>query len=191
MAYSSKDIQKKANITKMQALHWTQLGIIVPLHDAHGRGGRREYSHQNLVEAILCRELNDFGIPTNVMGIVLQSLRIKYYRDYGSQKEKWLSFWEAIKKHKLEQMDVLLISGMKHIDRYLINSGKKFTYFTREDFKLMLETLKTTGATIRIDSIRHFGRHLNKCNFMAVINLEKVIAEAGGIEELIAEYKGA
>ena len=47
--YSSKEVQKKADISKIQLIHWSQSGVIIPADDARGRGSRRKYSFQNLV----------------------------------------------------------------------------------------------------------------------------------------------
>lgn len=73
--YRSKDIQAIAEVSKMQLVHWTHTKAILPLQDAKGRGGRRVYSYQNLLEALICRELNKFSIQTQVMRDVLNVLR--------------------------------------------------------------------------------------------------------------------
>lgn len=76
--YGSTEVQRLVKISKMQAIHWTQVGAVIPLEDARGRGSRRVYSWQNLVEMMICRELNRLTIETHVMVIILQWLR-KYY----------------------------------------------------------------------------------------------------------------
>ncbi len=76
--YGSTEVQKLARISKMQAIHWTQVGAVTPLEDARGRGSRRVYSWQNLIEMMICRELNRFTIETHVMVSILQWLRNHY-----------------------------------------------------------------------------------------------------------------
>lgn len=78
--YRSTDIQKIAMVTKMQLVHWTQTGAIIPLEDARGRGSRRVYNRQNLMEALICRELSKFSIETHVMHEVLSMLRENTYK---------------------------------------------------------------------------------------------------------------
>lgn len=85
--YTSKEIQALAKIGKMQVLHWVQTGAVVPFEDARGRGGRRKFSQQNLIEFMICRELNRFSIETRVMKSVLDHLR----------KEEYVSFWKEVR----------------------------------------------------------------------------------------------
>lgn len=76
--YGSTEVQKLAKISKMQAIHWTQVGAVIPLEDAKGRGSRRVYSWQNLIEMMICRELNRLTIETHVMVLVLHMLRYHF-----------------------------------------------------------------------------------------------------------------
>jgi ribosomal protein S26 len=73
--YQSKDIQAKADISKIQLIHWTQLGAIIPFDDAQGRGKVRVYNHQNLIEAMICRELTEASIGVRFIKDWLQWLR--------------------------------------------------------------------------------------------------------------------
>jgi len=79
--YGSTELQRLAKVSKMQAIHWTQVGAVIPYQDAKGRGSRRVYSWQNLIEMMICRELNRFTIETHVMVIVLLYLRNYYAPD--------------------------------------------------------------------------------------------------------------
>lgn len=76
--YSSKEVQKKADISKIQLIHWSQSGVIIPADDARGRGNRRKYSFQNLVEASICKELNSFRVESNSIKALLENLRAEY-----------------------------------------------------------------------------------------------------------------
>ncbi len=73
--YGSGEIQKIAGITKIQAVQWAQQGAVKPMQDIRGRGGRRVYSQQNLIEFMICRELNRFTIETRLMVLILEFLR--------------------------------------------------------------------------------------------------------------------
>jgi DNA-binding transcriptional MerR regulator len=101
--YGSTDIQKIVGITKMQVVHWTQTGAVIPFKDARGRGGRRRYSEQNKIEFGICRELNGFGIPPHIMATFLDFLRKPPEPPHdlgvtGEQEEKGVSFWDRLKQ---------------------------------------------------------------------------------------------
>lgn len=92
--YGSTEIQRLAKISKMQAIHWTQIGAVIPFRDAKGRGSRRMYSWQNLIEMLICRELNKFTVETRVMVGILE-----YLRDSCIRTQKGMvSFWELLQK---------------------------------------------------------------------------------------------
>jgi len=73
--YESKDIQNFAGVSKIQLIHWTQTGAIEPYKVDRRRGGKRIYSQQNLIETIICRELNRLCVETKVMKALLNWLR--------------------------------------------------------------------------------------------------------------------
>lgn len=75
--YHSKEIQQKAKVLPMQIKHWTNSGVIIPHEIVRGTGRAHSYSHQNLLEATICRELNHFSMNINVMKDVLGFLRDK------------------------------------------------------------------------------------------------------------------
>lgn len=73
--FQSKDIQSIAKISKTQLIHWTQQDLIVPLEDIRGRGKVRTYDYQNLVEALICRELSALSVETRYSKEILNWLR--------------------------------------------------------------------------------------------------------------------
>lgn len=73
--YHSKDIQRLARVTKMQLGHWVNVGAIIPLKDDPRRGGVRIFSQQNLVEAMICRELNYWRMEARSIAGPLWALR--------------------------------------------------------------------------------------------------------------------
>lgn len=77
--YHSKTIQEKARISAIQISHWTKTGVIIPAIVAKGTGKMHVYDHQNLIEAMLCRELSEYSINYGVMREVLDFLREKIW----------------------------------------------------------------------------------------------------------------
>lgn len=77
--YHSQAIQKKARVSAIQIGHWTKTGIIIPVKTAKGTGKMHVYGHQNLIEAMICRELSQYSINYGVMREVLDFLRGKQW----------------------------------------------------------------------------------------------------------------
>ena len=75
--YKSNEIQSLANVSKAQLVLWTKRGCILPFKDPKLRGGHRTYSHRNLIEAMICRELNAYSVETALMREILDWLRRK------------------------------------------------------------------------------------------------------------------
>jgi len=100
--YSSSEIQRIAKITKMQAIHWTQTEIITPFEDARGRGSRRVYSWENLIEMMVCRELNRYNIERFLMKTGINVFN-KPFRNCSS-------YWEYLKENPKTDIFYLVIS---------------------------------------------------------------------------------
>jgi len=83
--FTSKQIQKLAGVSHMQVSRWTELGIIEPFEDARGRGRVRRFSKENLVEAMICKQLASLHMETSVIWEVLNWLRAKLYPDEKPQ----------------------------------------------------------------------------------------------------------
>ena len=75
--YFSKELQKQAGVTDNQIKHWTMTGVIVPHKSVQGTGKMHTYDHQNLIEAMICRELQKYSMNYNLMKDVLSCLREK------------------------------------------------------------------------------------------------------------------
>ena len=65
--FKSSEIQRLANISRIQLVHWVECGAIIPLEDIRGRGKCRIFNKQNLIEAIICRELKAYTIEVNIL----------------------------------------------------------------------------------------------------------------------------
>lgn len=73
--YASRDIQRQAGITRTQLVRWSELGIVKAHEDNRGRGKQRVYDYPNLVEALICAELNEFSMETAFMKIIMDMWR--------------------------------------------------------------------------------------------------------------------
>jgi DNA-binding transcriptional MerR regulator len=74
--YTSSEVQKRANVAKRELIHWCETGAIRPVHDDRRRGGVRRFNQQNLIEAMICRELVQYGLQKWVFRALLDGLRI-------------------------------------------------------------------------------------------------------------------
>ncbi len=86
--YSAAEVQRIARVKKSSLKNWITAGAIKPLHDARGRGKRRKFSHNNVLDVMVCRELSLFGFPPKVFPLIL----------YLIEKE---SAWEKISEDPL------------------------------------------------------------------------------------------
>lgn len=170
--YGSTEIQKGLGITKSQAIHWTQIGAVIPHQDSQGRGGRRRYSLQNVIEFALCRELSLFGIPTYVMVNALEYLRAPIfgpeattpthhakrsdvptpvkdvYLEIAANQKNRITFWEYLEGHKEGRETLLLIEP---IEPPMPISG--FTFMVLRDASRMPINIKGTRLIIPIGLI--------------------------------------
>ena len=99
--YRSKDIQIKAGVTRMQLIRWVEVGAIEPFKDVRQRGKSRIFSYQNLVEAMICKELNRFRVETYTMKRVLNMMRDRRDLDLSS-------YWDELDSEKIDLEDTYL-----------------------------------------------------------------------------------
>lgn len=112
--YSSSEIQRIAKITKMQAIHWTQTGIIVPLQDAQGRGSRRVYSWENLIEMMICRELNKYGVEKWVMEQITHLMNEPaLFSTQTGETAPYDNYWAFFKQNLKTDFVCLVITYLK------------------------------------------------------------------------------
>ena len=84
----------------MQLGHWVNVGAIIPLKDDPRRGGVRVFSQQNLIEAMICRELNYFRMEARSIAGPLGCLRDRQFwgrlaEDPGYLEDKIFVFVRA------------------------------------------------------------------------------------------------
>jgi DNA-binding transcriptional MerR regulator len=106
--YKSADVIKITRVTKVQLNHWINMGAIKPLVDDKRRGGVRYFSKQNLVQAFICKHLNEYGLPVHKIKMALDMIK-----DTKSISGK--NFYDAIKdnpKLKSYYAAILPVSGI-------------------------------------------------------------------------------
>jgi len=150
--YRSKDIQRIAEVKKDKLVHWTRIGIIKPVQDAKGRGSSRLYSFRNLIEAMICRELNLFNLDTHMMGVIVNG-------HLDAKIRKGYSFWEIIEKRKWRE-EIIEEGGILAILDSPVEDGLPYA--------LMI------GKKEQI--VELFSKHKS----FLVINLGKILKEAEG-----------
>jgi len=91
--YQSKDIQTITKVSKMQLIHWTQQDVILPSVDVRGRGKMRTYDYQNLIEAMICRELARLSIGIRLSKELLKWLRKTKWNFYFSFDDESWELW--------------------------------------------------------------------------------------------------
>jgi hypothetical protein len=73
--YTSTEIQKKARVSKSSLNNWIDGGVIEPWDDTRGRGKSRTFSHLNLLDVMVCRELSLFNLPPRVFPVILGAIK--------------------------------------------------------------------------------------------------------------------
>jgi len=185
--YRSKDIQTIARITKIQLIHWSQTGAIIPYEDKRGRGNRRAYNWQNLIEASICRELNKFTIETHLMRYILDWLRGPAVIISDLESDKTLSFWEYIETESNPAFVYLLISGKNlKIDRSELTSisqrkqVKSFSEVTDKQFIKVLTDPYGEGPIIGVVGKKDISHYVTLFPSTIIVNLKKIIKEISG-----------
>ena len=72
--YTSTEIQNITGFSQIQIIHLVQRGVINPYVDSTGRGHRRAYSWENLIEFLICKSLSAFNMDTHIMAAVIEQL---------------------------------------------------------------------------------------------------------------------
>lgn len=113
--YGNVEIQHITGLSKIQIIHWTQIRAVKPLIDVKGRGQRRVYSFQNLIEFMICREMARYKIESSFIIKALDYLRSDDCCDYVLSREKHphklklCSFWELLEREPQTDKTKLII----------------------------------------------------------------------------------
>lgn len=151
--YTSKEIQERAKVTARQLIHWCEVGVIAPHIDDRRRGGARKFSQRNLLQVLICRELNKHRLPTILFRAMMHFL-------------EFTRFWEKLPK--LKEVPLLVCPPLEIVSQQLIDGKRK------EDRQL------TLGMSMaRKDEL---ADHLSVSPSAIVVNLPALVKEAGGKE---------
>lgn len=169
--YKSKEIQKLAGASKIQLVHWINIGAIEPYEDDRRRGGVRKFNQQNLIEACICKKLNDLRIPAHAIATALE-----YLREPISPKEK-IIFWDIFKKTYKKKKWYLMLkpsSETKYYDK-LVNT--EVANIVKKDTGKNLEDLFFTAYV----SKNELHKYLDMGAVAIIVDLNKIAEKAGGV----------
>jgi DNA-binding transcriptional MerR regulator len=99
--YRTMEIQELTGVPKDQIVYWARTNVFEPYEDVRGRGKSRQYSWENLIEIMICRELNRVGIGPELMAKILSHLRNEeflYYVNVSENETGRCSFWQHLKR---------------------------------------------------------------------------------------------
>lgn len=160
--YSSSEIQRIAKITKMQAIHWTQTGIITPLQDAHGRGSRRVYSWSNLIEMMICRDLNKYSIEKGVLGHVIRLMGEKsLFPTKTGDMIGYDSYWDFYNQNPKTNLVLLVICRFDPEEFVNWSGGSIYLGDRKEAGMRLREFAKVLEGNYKSDETRQLAKKLN------------------------------
>lgn len=151
--YTSKEIQERAKVTARQLIHWCEVGVIAPHIDDRRRGGARKFSQRNLLQVLICRELNKHRLPTLLFRSVMFFLELT-------------RFWEALPQ--LKEIPWLVCPPIEIVSQQQI-AGKQ-----KEDRQL------TLGMSMKRKD--ELADALSVSPSAIVVNLPALVKEAEGKE---------
>lgn len=150
-------------MTQTQIVRWTELGIIIPERDARGRGKTRTYNHQNLIEAVICKELNMWRMETLMMHDILDYLRTgNLWGDETLDDAERVPMWNMLKDNQKTDRMLICISV-----RWVTAQCSDGTERDMPDLRIRLRSPQEVASTM--------SRHSSTL----VINLRKILDEVG------------
>ena len=86
--FSAVEVASHARVSRRQLIHWVEMRAIIPWKEDRRRGGRRFFNKQNLIEAMICRELNSYRVSVHLFKDILSGLRlVRFWRNLPEQYE--------------------------------------------------------------------------------------------------------
>ena len=73
--FTSKEVQRRAKVSRIELVRWVEKKAIVPIEDVRGRGRRRLFSEHNICEAKLAGDLKGAGLDLEFIRHTLSVLR--------------------------------------------------------------------------------------------------------------------
>ena len=160
--YKAAEIIEITGITKMQLNHWINMLAIEPHYDDRRRGGVRYFSQQNLVEAFICKNLNELRLPVQAISGALQTIR-------GQKSIGGKSFFEAYTANpKMENYFLLILSLARGpVPKNLSDK------FKRNFHRIVRPTVVCPAKELSV--------WFSKFPTAVVVNLNQIMQEAGGL----------
>lgn len=117
--WESRNIQSFLNITKSQLLHWVQTRrLIKPAIEGKGRGGRSQFSFENLLDLALIKELLTISADLHSIKAILEGKKKQWSFTLGEglreeikvikAKTPWQVFKEDRKLHEKEGLWLII-----------------------------------------------------------------------------------
>jgi len=167
--FRAKEICELSGATKSQLSPWVAAGAIKPLRDDPRRGGVRIYSIENLVEAMICKELANYSLPVRTIAETIVTMKEDIYYSPA------MTGWQKMKKDP----DMLLV---------LVQTGAAATNPIPPDlFKILFpgrsQTGKNAAYTVSVLTKEHFVEIIKHYSSAIVVDLKKIIKRAGMVKE--------
>ena len=174
--YKSSDIHKLAEVSKIQLVHWCNIGAIEPHIADRRRGGVRQFDQQNLIEVVICKKLNALRIPGHAIAKSMKSLRVS--RPLPGDDEH-LTFWERLQQAKKHWYVVLY-----PIEELLLHIADK-TESELEDLRVSVtfqekqpsDEIYLTDQCPREDLLECF----DTAGIAVVVDVTRIVNEVGGL----------
>jgi len=88
--YTHTEVLRKTGLQKDQINNLIAAGVIRPFLDRRGRGSSRRFSHRNVLDLLLCRELYVFGIRPATMREILRLIEATEAWQRAAEKKSGL-----------------------------------------------------------------------------------------------------
>jgi len=97
--FESRHVQQYLGISKDKLFHWVHnKRLIEPAILGEGRGGRNQFSLENLLDLALINEMTTFGIELNMIAYILRALRD--WELWEDKKGRPTTIWGQIKSKR-------------------------------------------------------------------------------------------
>jgi DNA-binding transcriptional MerR regulator len=132
--FTAKDVYRILGVDKNRLFHWINTHRLLEpdFDEGGGRGNRRRFSRNNLLELAIIRELHHYGIDLRIVQQIkkiLDAERIEAKREDG----KWVRVWQkdAAKTRKLNLYDWAFKGDAETRIRFYYDAeGRAMSFYT-------------------------------------------------------------
>ena len=120
-----KELFESRYLNPRSIINLVEKGVVEPLTEPENQGGKREYSHKNVVELLIAGECLYFGLPIKKIGHILHHLDVQAVLSVAENSDnkigyKFIIFYRHhIHRHKG-------IKGQSHIQNIGVVPAKGF-----------------------------------------------------------------